>query len=81
VRATILQAIELVRDVESGLHDFISDDTEFAEAAVRTGAELRDLRRPPAGLDVPSGANLTVDAITVSTVGTDCALGKMTVCL
>ena len=80
-RATILQAIERGLDVESGLHDFISDDTEFAEAAMRTGAELRDLRRPPAGLDVPSGANLTVDATTVSTVGTDCALGKMTVCL
>ena len=26
------------------------------------GVELRDLRRPPAGLDVPTGANLTVDA-------------------
>ena len=80
-RTTILQAIERGLDVESGLHDFISDDTEFAEAAVLTGAELRDLRRPPAGLDVPSGANLTVDATTVATVGTDCALGKMTVCL
>jgi len=80
-RATILDAIERGLDVESGLHDFISNDTEFAEAAMRTGVELRDLRRPPAGLDVPTGANLTVDAVTVSTVGTDCALGKMTVCL
>jgi uncharacterized NAD-dependent epimerase/dehydratase family protein len=30
---------------------------------------------------VPSGANLDVNAHTVLTVGSDCALGKMTVCL
>ena len=38
-------------DLESGLHEFISDDPELAVLAARHGVELRDLRKPPAGLD------------------------------
>ena len=66
-------------DVESGLHEFVSDDPELAELAGRFGVELRDLRKPPAGLSVPTGANLEVDAKIVLTVGSDCAIGKKTV--
>jgi uncharacterized NAD-dependent epimerase/dehydratase family protein len=66
-------------DVESGLHEFISDDPELTELAGRHRVELRDLRKPPAGLSVPTGANLEVDAEIVLTVGTDCAIGKKTV--
>jgi uncharacterized NAD-dependent epimerase/dehydratase family protein len=80
-RRQILEAIGSGLDVESGLHDFLSDDPEIAAAASEAGTHLRDLRRPPSGLDVPTGANMTVDARTVLTVGSDCALGKMTVCL
>ena len=80
-RAAILRAIEAGLDIDSGLHDFIGDDPELAAAAAAHGVEIRDLRRPPRGLDVPTGANLTVDAYVVATVGSDCALGKMTVCL
>ncbi len=80
-RRSILQAIERGLDVESGLHEFLADDAEIAAAAARAGVELRDLRRVPADLDVPTGANLTVATHTVLTVGSDCALGKMTVCL
>ena len=68
-------------DLESGLHEFVSDDPELVALAAEHGAELRDLRRPPAGLDVPSGANLTHGATTILTVGSDCAIGKMTVSL
>ena len=49
--------------------------------AERHGVELRDLRRPPDGLDCPTGENLEVDAHIVLTVGSDCAIGKMTVSL
>ena len=66
-------------DVESGLHEFISDDPELVELASRHGVELRDLRKPPEGLNVPTGANLEVDASIVLTVGSDCAIGKKTV--
>jgi D-glutamate N-acetyltransferase len=68
-------------DIENGLHEFISDDPELSALAARHGVELRDLRRPPAGLNVPTGANLTHDAAVVLTVGSDCAIGKMTVSL
>ncbi|MBM2821434.1 MAG: hypothetical protein HW413_180 [Thermoleophilia bacterium] len=66
-------------DVESGLHEFISEDPELAELAEKHGVELRDLRKPPQGLNVPTGANLEVDAKIVLTVGSDCAIGKKTV--
>jgi len=66
-------------DVESGLHEFISGDPELSELALRHGVELRDLRKPPEGLNVPTGANLEVDATIVLTVGSDCAIGKKTV--
>ena len=80
-RKLIGGAMERGWDIESGLHDLLGDDPELAAAAQRAGVEIRDLRRAPAGLDVPTGANLDVDAHTVLTVGTDCSLGKMTLCL
>jgi len=68
-------------DVENGLHEFLTDDSELVGLAAAQGVELRDLRRPPPGLNVPTGANLDVDAHVVLTVGSDCAIGKMTVSL
>ena len=66
-------------DVESGLHEFISEDEELAALAERHGVELRDLRKPPDDLNVPTGENLRVPAKIVLTVGSDCAIGKKTV--
>jgi uncharacterized NAD-dependent epimerase/dehydratase family protein len=68
-------------DVEAGMHAFLADDPELAEAARRHGVELRDLRRPPADLTVPTGANLQHEATVVHTVGSDCAIGKKTMAL
>jgi uncharacterized NAD-dependent epimerase/dehydratase family protein len=65
--------------VENGLHVFLGDDPELRELAARRGVELRDLRRPPADLSTATGENLAVDATIVLTVGSDCAIGKMTV--
>ncbi len=78
-RELLKASIESGLDVESGLHEFISDDPELTELARQHGVELRDLRKPPAGLNVPTGANLEVDATIVLTVGSDCAIGKKTV--
>jgi uncharacterized NAD-dependent epimerase/dehydratase family protein len=73
--------IEHGLDVENGLHVFLSDDPELSSLAAARGVELRDLRRPPADLSTATGANLDVDATIVLTVGSDCAIGKMTVSL
>ena len=66
-------------DVENGLHEFLTEDEELSELARRHQVELRDLRRPPADLTVPSGENLQLAAKVVLTVGSDCAIGKKTV--
>jgi uncharacterized NAD-dependent epimerase/dehydratase family protein len=68
-------------DVENGLHVFLADDPKLKELAARNNVELRDLRRPPADLSTATGANLAVPATIVLTVGSDCAIGKMTVSL
>ncbi|MEI7759163.1 MAG: DUF1611 domain-containing protein [Thermoleophilia bacterium] len=67
--------------IDNGLHEFIEDDPELASLAAASGATLRDLRRPPSGLEVATGANLEVPGDIVLTVGSDCAIGKMTVSL
>jgi len=78
-RDLLTAAIAAGLDVESGLHEFVSDDPELTDLARTYGVELRDLRKPPDGLSVPTGANLEVDATIVLTVGSDCAIGKKTV--
>jgi uncharacterized NAD-dependent epimerase/dehydratase family protein len=78
-RELLKSAVASGLDIESGLHEFISDDPELSELAARRGVELRDLRKPPPGLSVPTGANLEVPATIVLTVGSDCAIGKKTV--
>jgi uncharacterized NAD-dependent epimerase/dehydratase family protein len=67
--------------IDNGLHEFIEDDPELAPLAAATGATLRDLRRPPGDLEVATGASLEVPGDIVLTVGSDCAIGKMTVSL
>jgi uncharacterized NAD-dependent epimerase/dehydratase family protein len=67
--------------VESGMHTYLSDDPGLAELARRHGVELRDLRRPPEDIGVPTGANLHLPALVVHTVGSDCAIGKKTVAI
>ncbi len=80
-RELLKSAISNGLDVENGLHEFISEDAELTELAARHGVQLRDLRKPPPGLNVPTGENLTHDSSVVLTVGSDCAIGKMTVAL
>ena len=79
--AILRACLEHGLDVDNGLHVFLSDDPELRELAGLHGAELCDLRRPPAELSTATGENLGVDATIVLTVGSDCAIGKMTVSL
>lgn len=80
-RDLLKACVERGLPVENGLHEFLANDPEFVELARRFDVELRDLRRPPPGLNVPTGENLELAARTVLTVGSDCAIGKMTVAL
>ncbi|HET8556956.1 MAG TPA: DUF1611 domain-containing protein, partial [Gaiellaceae bacterium] len=79
--ALLRACVEHGLDVENGLHVFLADDPELRALAEQRGVELRDLRRPPAELSTATGENLAVDATIVLTVGSDCAIGKMTVSL
>jgi uncharacterized NAD-dependent epimerase/dehydratase family protein len=77
--ALLRSCVEHGLDLENGLHIFLADDPELSALAEKRGVELRDLRRPPADLSTATGENLAVDATIVLTVGSDCAIGKMTV--
>src|SRR4051794_6517131 len=80
-REQIRSCISKGLDVENGLHEFLTNDADLVDLARRHSVELRDLRRPPPDLNVPTGENLEVPAKIVLTVGSDCAIGKMTVAL
>jgi uncharacterized NAD-dependent epimerase/dehydratase family protein len=80
-RELLKECIAAGLDLENGLHEFVSEDAELAGLASDHGVELRDLRKPPPGLNVPTGENLTHNAVSILTVGSDCAIGKMTVAL
>jgi uncharacterized NAD-dependent epimerase/dehydratase family protein len=78
-RGILRDAIEAGLDVEAGMHEFLADDPELSALAAEHGVELRDYRRPPGDLSVPTGENLALAASVVLTVGSDCAVGKKTV--
>jgi len=81
LREVIRRSLELGLDVWNGLHGFVSDDPELAAIAQRTGATIRDVRRPPADLPVGSGRVRELDQTVLLAVGTDANIGKMTVML
>src|SRR5262245_5290265 len=78
-RELLKDSIRAGLDLESGLHELISEDPELTALAAEHGGELRDLRKPPPDLSVPTGENLQLPATIVLTVGSDCAIGKKTV--
>ena len=80
-RAIIADAIGHGLDIVSGLHEFVSDDPEFTALAATHGVELVDHRRPPERHEVAMGRKHGPGKHVVLTVGTDCAIGKMTVAL
>jgi uncharacterized NAD-dependent epimerase/dehydratase family protein len=77
-RDVLKTCVERGLDLENGLHVRLHDIPGFVELAREHGVELRDLREPPPDLSTATGANLDVDATIVLTVGSDCAIGKMT---
>src|SRR5512143_75363 len=80
-RSTILAAIDAGLDVLSGLHMFVGDDPEFAAAAEARGTRIVDYRRPPDRMETAVGRRHGPGKKVILTVGTDCAIGKMSVAL
>ena len=80
-RSTILAAIDAGLDVLSGLHMFVGDDPEFAAAAAARGTRIVDYRRPPDRMETAVGRRHGPGKKVILTVGTDCAIGKMSVAL
>ena len=70
----LVEGLDAGLDIVSGLHARLGDEPRLAEAAARTGRRFYEVRRPPAGLPVGTGAKRTGKRLL--TVGTDCALGK-----
>jgi uncharacterized NAD-dependent epimerase/dehydratase family protein len=70
--------VEKGLNLENGLHVRLHDIPELTELAVEHGVELTDLREPPSNLSTATGDNLDVNATIVLSVGSDCAIGKMT---
>jgi uncharacterized NAD-dependent epimerase/dehydratase family protein len=80
-RRTILAAIRAGLDIHSGLHTFLGDDPEFAAAAENAGTTIVDYRRPPSRMETAVGRRHDPGKRVILTVGTDCAIGKMSVAL
>ena len=80
-RSIIGDAIDAGMDVLSGLHTFVGDDPDFAAAAAARGTSLVDYRRPPDRMETAVGRRHGPGKRVILTVGTDCAIGKMSVAL
>ena len=79
-RAAVLDAVRAGLNVDSGLHDFLTEDAEISALAERQGVLLRDVRKPPPRKELHffSGKIDEVGALKVAVLGTDSAVGKRT---
>ena len=79
-RSDIRRAIRLGLNVDSGLHDYLSEDPELLAFADDHGVTLRDVRKPPPidRLHFFDGKIAEVSSFKVAVLGTDSAVGKRT---
>lgn len=79
-RGIVLQAIKLGMNIVSGLHEYLSDDAEIADAASKRSVTIRDIRKPKPSKDMRlfDGRVRDVKALRIAVLGTDCAIGKRT---
>jgi uncharacterized NAD-dependent epimerase/dehydratase family protein len=79
-RTVVEQALRAGLNVDSGLHDFLSEDAALSQLAREHNVRIRDVRRPPdrSELHFFSGAIETVGSVRIALLGTDSAVGKRT---
>lgn len=79
-RQAVIEAIKAGLHVDSGLHDFLSEDEEIASLAEEKKVRIRDVRKTPPRKDLHffSGKIEQVTSLKVAVLGTDSAVGKRT---
>lgn len=78
--ATIKKALQMGWNVDSGLHDFLSNDAVMVQIAAENNCRIRDVRKTPDRdkLHFFTGEIEKVDCLKLAVLGTDSALGKRT---
>jgi uncharacterized NAD-dependent epimerase/dehydratase family protein len=79
-RQDVMKAIDYGLSVDSGLHDYLSEDPEIRELAANKKIEIFDIRKPKAVKDLHffTGDIEKVKALKIAILGTDSAVGKRT---
>ncbi|MDO6818058.1 DUF1611 domain-containing protein [Zobellia sp. 1_MG-2023] len=79
-KTTISKALEMGWNVDSGLHDFLTNDASLMEIATKNNCRVRDVRKTPDRdkLHFFTGEIEKVDCLKLAVLGTDSALGKRT---
>lgn len=81
LKSPIYRAIEKGLDVWAGLHDFLEQDEAISSLAEQHGVSLWDIRRPARDLPIGCGDCKSMKSYIALPVGSDAAIGKMTVAL
>jgi uncharacterized NAD-dependent epimerase/dehydratase family protein len=76
----LLYALKLGLNVDCGLHFFLSEDPQMVEAANKSGAKIRDIRKTgaPHTLHGYTGKIREVKSFKIAILGTDSSVGKRT---
>lgn len=79
-KGTIKQVLTMGWNVDSGLHDFLTNDKELVDIAQANKCRIRDVRKTPDrdALHFFTGAIEKVDRLKLAVLGTDSAIGKRT---
>lgn len=79
-RQAVLKAIKAGLHVDSGLHDFLTEDEGIMALAEKHRVRIRDVRKPPPRNELHffSGKIEQVKSLKVAVLGTDSAIGKRT---
>lgn len=79
-KATISKALEMGWNVDSGLHDFLTNDQHLVKIAADHNVRIRDIRKTPDRdtLHFFTGDIEQVDCLKLAVLGTDSAIGKRT---
>ncbi len=79
-KETLKKALQMGWNVDSGLHDFLTNDPELVQLAKENHCTIRDVRKTPDRdkLHFFTGGIEKVDCLKLAVLGTDSALGKRT---